>query len=66
MTRETLDRIKWAGWLIVASVGITMGTWMCASVVANSQGLAVIKERQQSQYEQLREDIADLRSLVAK
>jgi hypothetical protein len=66
MTRDSLDKLKWAGWLIVGAVGLTMCGWFASTVVANSRGLAVVEERQQSQYERLREDIAELKKLVAK
>jgi len=73
MSNDAFLKIKWAGWVIVATVGLSMGAWFAGEVAANGKQIAangkqiaVIEERQHNQYQQLREDIAELKRLVGQ
>jgi hypothetical protein len=62
---QSMDKIKWAGWVILGAVAFSFCGWISGEVVANGKAIAVIEERQHSQYEQLRDDIAELKRLIA-
>ena len=65
MSNADLQKIKWAGWIILGAVAFSFCGWISGEVVANGQRIAVIEERQRSQFEQLREDIGELKKLLA-
>ena len=61
----------WAGWAMLATVTCGVGVWFADSVDANTKRaaenakqIAVVEERQKTQYVQLREDIAEVKELV--
>ena len=65
MSRDDIQKIKWAGWLALAAVGMAWASWLSSLAVANMRATAVFEERQKTQYVQLREDIAELKSILA-
>lgn len=65
MSHADLQKIKWAGWIILGAVAFSFCGWISGEVVANGQRIAVVEERQRSQFEQLREDIGELKKLLA-
>ena len=65
MSNADMQKIKWAGWIILGAVAFAFCGWISGEVVANGQRIAVVEERQRSQFEQLREDIGELKKLLA-
>ena len=49
----------------LGAVAFAFCGWISGEVVANGQRIAVVEERQRSQFEQLREDIGELKKLLA-
>lgn len=64
LSRDDLQRIKWAGWGLAAVILCAWAGWVSLLAIANSTGLARTEERQTNQYQQLREDIAEVKTLV--
>ncbi len=71
MTKVLQKRIMWAGWFLAVTIGGSVCVWFSKSVdanteqvVENAKHIAVVKERQRTQYLQLREDIAEVKELV--
>jgi len=64
MTSNDMQKIKWAGWVIVGAVGLVFSGWMAAEVVGNGTRIAVVEDRQMTQFEHLRDDIAEIKALV--
>ena len=59
-----MQRIKWGGWALLATIALCWASWLSLVAIANSNATAVIEERQKTQYEQLRDDIAELKTLL--
>ena len=66
MSRDDLQKIKWAGWIALAAVAFAWAAWLSRTAIANTNTTAVIEERQRTQYDTLREDIAELKRLVSE
>ncbi|MEQ9407726.1 MAG: hypothetical protein RIK87_08355 [Fuerstiella sp.] len=62
--RQDINRIKWSGWALAGTVFLCWASWLSLLAIANSNTAAVIEERQERQYEQLREDIAEVKLLL--
>lgn len=60
LDREALNRLRWIGWIGLGSVALLWISWVSVGVV--DAGRAEV--RQETQYEQLREDLAEIKSLL--
>lgn len=56
-----VQKLKWLGWLVLGAV--VLAWWLSLNSISNSRAVAVIEDRQVTQYARLREDIAELKSL---
>lgn len=61
---DDLQRIKWAGWSVVAVVLLGWSSWVSLVAIATQSGLGRTEERQANQYQQLRDDMAELKALI--
>ena len=59
---EAISRIRWLGWVALGAFAVPFLIWLSTRAVQTY----VIEERQQQQYEQLREDIAEVKELLQK
>ena len=57
-----LQRIKWFGWVALGAIVLSWAGWVSLRSIATH----VIEERQESHYQQLREDISELKSLIQR
>lgn len=64
MSDDDLQRIKWAGWTVAGMVMAAWGGWISLVAIATQAGLGRTEERQQNQYQQLRDDVAELKALI--
>lgn len=55
--KEDMSRIKWGGWAMLGIVVCGAG----ATIFANSQEIAGMKERQRTQYEHIKEDLDEIK-----
>lgn len=64
LTEDDLQRIKWAGWAFVGIVCIGWSGWISLLAISTQASLGRTEERQSNQYEQLRDDVAELKALI--
>lgn len=60
MNAESLNRLKWFGWVALGAVALGWIAWVSDGVIGAGQA----DVRQRHQYEQLREDLAEIKSLL--
>lgn len=60
------QRVKWAGWTIVGLIVFSWAGWVSLLAIANSSQTTVNSRTQELHYQQLREDIADLKHLIQR
>lgn len=59
-----LQSIRWAGWAVVATICLGWISWISLQVMDNRAEVVRISERQALQYEQLREAVNELKTLI--
>ena len=60
------QRVKWAGWSIAGVILFSWAGWVSLLAIANSSQTHVNSKTQELHYQQLREDIADLKVLIQR
>ena len=63
-TTGDLQRLRWAGWIVAGTVAVAWAGWLSLLAIDNSTRVSVVRDRQQSQYDQLREDIAEIKVMI--
>ena len=66
VSRDDLQRIKWAGWTLAGVLLCAWAGWLSLLAIRNATGLARTDERQNNQYMHLREDIKNVRGDLAE
>ena len=56
--------LKRAGWKVAAALLMAWAGWLSLSVLANTETVGRVEERQQNQFQQLRDDIAEIKELI--
>ncbi|MCA9063416.1 MAG: hypothetical protein KDA96_10165 [Planctomycetaceae bacterium] len=64
LSAEEVRQLRWAGWSILALIVISWTGWVSLTAIANSRGLVRTEERQNLQFERLRDDVAEIRTDV--
>lgn len=61
---DDIQKLKWAGWIVFGTIAISWAGWLSMLAISNSNQVSVITDRQQTQYERLREDIGEIKSIL--
>lgn len=64
LAEEDLRRIRWAGWSILSVMVLSWAGWLSLLTIAHTSEIALVTERENLHYKQLRDDIARLTELV--
>lgn len=65
-TREDLQRLKWAGWVVASCCLLSWAGWVSLVAIGNTTNVKTVEERQSQQYMHLRDDIAELKAIMLK
>ena len=66
MSVADVQQFKSYGWIAVGTILLGWAGWISLKAIATSSHAAVIEERQNSQFEMLRDDIAEIKQLLQK
>lgn len=65
-TRGILQAVKWGGWLLMGSISLGWIAWISLLVQDNRVEVIRVTERQTLQYEQLREAVSEIKTLLSR
>lgn len=66
MSVADVQQFKAAGWIAVGTIFLAWAGWISLEAISTSSQADVIEATQESQFEMLREDIAELKELVQR
>lgn len=64
LSEDEVSRLRWFGWSVAGVLLAAWAGWISLLALANGTAITRTEERQQNQYQQLREDLAEIKTIL--